>query len=100
MSQVNSLTFDELIGKEFSIPQDVVYQDLDGEMVLLNIDSGQYFGIDKVGSHIWQLLERQLSVGEIVRTLLDEYDIQESVCQEQVAEFFQELDSNNLLIVK
>ena len=51
-----------------------VVRDLDGESVILNIDSGIYFGLDQVGTRIWQLIGQYGEVDSILRVLEDEYD--------------------------
>ena len=40
-----------------AISEDVVSRDLEGEAVILNLDSGTYFGLDRVGTRIWSLLQ-------------------------------------------
>ncbi len=99
MTVSTPLTFQDLVGKTLTIPKELIYQELDGEMVLLDMQSGQYFGIDEVGSRIWQLVEKQYAPAGILKALLEEYDVEESVCREQVAQFFQELLDKKLLVV-
>ncbi len=41
-----------------TISPDVVFRQLDDEAVLLNLESGVYFGLNDVGARIWQLIER------------------------------------------
>ena len=40
----------------FAVSEDVVAREVGGELVLLDLGSGQYFGLDKVGGRIWELL--------------------------------------------
>ncbi|WP_299194675.1 PqqD family peptide modification chaperone [uncultured Erythrobacter sp.] len=55
--------------------KDVVAQEVGGEMVLLDLASGQYFGLDKVGGRIWELLtEGPLSLGDLCETIETEFD--------------------------
>ena len=51
-----------------------VVRDLDGESVILNIESGIYFGLDQVGTRIWELIGQYGDVDSILRVLEDEYD--------------------------
>lgn len=53
----------------------VVYADLDGEAVLLNIETGTYYGLDAVGTRIWQLLSDGSQLEAVFDTLLGEYDV-------------------------
>ena len=61
-------------GRHFRISEHVVVRDLDGESVLLNTASGLYFGLDRIGTRVWQLIEAHGNVDAIVRVLQDEYD--------------------------
>jgi len=55
---------------------DVVARDVGGETVLLDLASGSYFGLNPVGSRVWQLLvERQCTLAEACDVLLDEYEV-------------------------
>jgi len=48
------------------IKKEVRSRDLQGELVLLNLRTGVYFGLDAVGSRIWQLIEDRRSSRDIV----------------------------------
>jgi len=54
---------------------DVVHRELDGEAVLLNLDTGMYFGLDEVGTRVWSCLREATDLAAIHRTLLDEYEV-------------------------
>ena len=51
-----------------------VATEIGGEMVILHLKSGQYYGLNSVGLRIWELLQRTTSVGQILETLITEYD--------------------------
>lgn len=44
---------------------DLVSSDLDGEVVMMSIDNGEYYGLDAVGSRVWALLERPQAVSDL-----------------------------------
>ena len=52
----------------------VLFQNLDGEAVLLDLASETYFGLNEVGTRVWQLLESATALGEVHRSLCEEYD--------------------------
>lgn len=62
--------------QKFSIPGDVLFQDVSGETVLLDMDSEQYFGLDEVGTRIWAMLNQGRAAGQIVDMLLEEYEVE------------------------
>ena len=43
--------------RRLTVPEHVASRDLDGELVLLNYDSETYFGLDEVGTRIWEVLQ-------------------------------------------
>ena len=62
------------VSGSLQVAENVVFQEIEGETVLLDLKQEQYFGLDEVGSRIWALIEGGHSVGAIVRTLGEEYD--------------------------
>jgi hypothetical protein len=67
--------------------ESAVYADLDGEAVLLNVDTGIYYGLDEVGTAIWRVLERGACETEIVERLLEEYDVEPAQLRGDVSTF-------------
>jgi hypothetical protein len=57
------------------ITQDVLHQELGGETVLLNLANESYFGLDEVGTRIWQVLGETQSTTAALTRLLVEYDV-------------------------
>ena len=56
------------------IRPDVVFRQLDDEAVLLDLKSGTYFGLNTVGTRVWQLLGEQAALSNVLDTLAGEYD--------------------------
>ena len=56
------------------VPDDVVFRELDGEAVVLNLESGMYFGLDEVGTRIWRLVEEHRSLRPALEALEVEFD--------------------------
>jgi hypothetical protein len=54
--------------------EDAVFRELDGQSVLLNLATGMYFGLDAVGTHVWQLALENGSLRAVRERLVDEYD--------------------------
>lgn len=63
------------LSDKFSVSKEVVARLVGGEMVLLDLGSGLYFGLDEVGGRIWELLsERSQALGELCDTIEAEFD--------------------------
>lgn len=75
----------------------LVSADLDGEKVMLSIEKGKYYGLNSIGSRIWELLEKPLTVREMVEVLLEEYDVEESTCLQDVQAFIRKLHTQLLV---
>jgi len=66
------------------IPEGILFQDLQGETVLLNLNTGVYFGLDPVGTRIWHLIQEQQSLQKVLDALLDEYDVTNDQCAQDL----------------
>jgi hypothetical protein len=59
------------------VSPDVVSQELDGETVLLDLRSEQYYVLDDVGTRMWQLLTTLPDLAAVCAQLLEEYEVDE-----------------------
>lgn len=81
------------------INEDVVFRDLQGEMVLLNLKSGVYFGLDPMGTRIWQLIREHQFLHKVLRAVVEEHEVAESRCQQDLLSFVAALRENGLVRV-
>ncbi len=75
----------------------ILVQNLDEDVVMANIDSGHYFGIDRSSKRIWELLDSPITVSEICRLLQQEYAVDADTCEQDVLAFVQELAQEGLI---
>ena len=64
---------------------------------MLNVENSEYYGMDKVASHIWELLEKQITFQELISRLTNEYEVSESECKEDTLAFLEQLKDKNLI---
>lgn len=76
---------------------DLLFNQIDGEVVLLSIENGEYYGMDAVGSRIWELLEDAISLRVLIFKLMNEYDVSEVQCQKDTMVFIEMLIEKDLL---
>lgn len=88
------MEFSEL---QITIPEEVLFRDLDGESVLLHLGSGQYFGLDEVGTFVWNRLAEGCAVAEIEERLLAEYDVTSEQVRTDLSRLLHELCAEELL---
>jgi len=79
------------------IPDDVIFRDLSGEGVLLNLATGTYYGLDEVGTRIWHLIAEHGSKDKVVEALLAEYDISEERLRHDLDQLLRQLAEKGLV---
>jgi Coenzyme PQQ synthesis protein D (PqqD) len=83
--------------QRFSQASDVLSRVLDGEAVLLDLATGKYFGLNPVGTRVWELLGAGHNLGEVRATLLAELDVEAGVLEGDLEELVEELRSRGLI---
>jgi len=82
---------------------DVVWREVDGEVVLLNVVTGQYFGLDPVGSQVWMLLQSAGPKGANLDTLCGlvtaQFEVDSATAERDLIALLEELISQHLLVV-
>ena len=97
----HNILFDKILNMNFqlhdrfSISSEVLSQEVNGETVLLDLEGECYFGLNEVGTRIWQLLQCESSVGE--DTLSGEYDVSREQLESDVGGLLDKLIKAGLL---
>jgi hypothetical protein len=78
---------------------DVIYRDLDGEAVLLDLASGRYFGLNAVATRVWVQLHEGTAVDTVIAAIAEEFDGDPDEIARDVAALLEELVSRGLLVV-
>jgi hypothetical protein len=55
--------------------RDQISCDIGGETAILHLSTGIYYGLDPVGSRIWELIQKPMTLAELEIVLLQEYDV-------------------------
>ena len=72
-------------------------ENIDEDKVMMDLEKGQYFALNSVGSRIWEEIQSPVKISEVVNTLLSEYDVDRETCEKSVMEFIEGLDNAGLL---
>lgn len=80
------------------MPKNVLLRELDGEAVLLNLDTEYYFGLDRVGTRIFTVLTTARSIREGLEKLLQEYDVADEKLRHDVADLIEKLMQHGLVL--
>jgi len=76
---------------------EVISQEVSGETVLLDLQSENYFGLDEVGTRIWQLIKETSDLQAIFKTLLAEYDVSEERLRQDLDTLLGEISGLGLI---
>jgi Coenzyme PQQ synthesis protein D (PqqD) len=79
------------------ICEDVIYQPLQNEVVLLNMTSQQYFGLNDVGTDMWKLLIEHRDVETVLECLCEEYSADKETLRRDLDTLIQGLLAEGLL---
>lgn len=76
----------------------VIHEIIDGEAVLVNLESGSYYSIDSVGAVVWDYVEKGLSTSQIVEAIAGQYDGEQADIAQGVQQLFVQLQEEQLIV--
>jgi len=88
-----------LITLESIVCQDpeMVSAPMEDELVMISLQKGMYYGLDNISSQIWQRIEKPISVADLCRGLLEEFDVDPETCQRETLELLNWLYRQELI---
>ena len=90
----------DILDKSVQIPEDVVFRELQGEAVILSLESSTYFGLDPIGTRIWQLCAERRSLRAVWEAMQDEFEASADALRSDLLTFIDELSANGLVKVQ
>ncbi len=85
------------LASRVTVSGDVLFQELHGEAVLLNLKTGVYFGLDPVGTRVWHLLQAQARLSDLLLAMVAEYDVAEERCAEDLLALIAEMHAHQIV---
>ena len=79
------------------IPEDVLFQELHGEGVLLNLKTGVYFGLDAIGRRVFELLQQHGALQPVLDAMLAEFDVAEPQCAADLLALVADMEQHGLV---
>ena len=93
---MNTITLESTISKR----AELLSSEVDGEIVMMNIETGRYIGMNSVGSEIWKMIDTGASsVEDICIRLKQVFKVDDSTCQRGVLDFCSNLLKENLILL-
>ena len=82
-----------------AIDDDVMSRDFRGQVVILNLESGTYFGLEELGARIWALLQEGESLRRVFEAIHQEYDVSPDTLERDLLRLVEELRTKGLVSV-
>ncbi|MDX1401963.1 MAG: PqqD family protein [Kiloniellales bacterium] len=83
--------------EKVTISSDAVAKALGDETVILHLGTGTYFGLDSVGTRVWELLAEDKSPAEICEVMLNEYEVSREDLERDVEALIEDLLAKDLI---
>lgn len=77
--------------------QGIVSDDIDGEAVMMSLETGKYYNMDPIATRIWHLLATPTKVADLTAILMNEYEVTRETCEQDVLELLNGLCSEKLV---
>lgn len=82
------------------VSKEALVQEIEGEAVLLHLSNEQYFGLNKIGTRVWNLLAEFGDSNEVASRIRQEYDVDEKTLNKDLSVLIEELVEKGLFIIE
>ncbi len=77
-----------------------VFCDLAGEVAILNLKNGVYYGLNPTGARIWNIIQEPKSAQEVRDIIVNEYQVEPEQCEQDLFKLLGELATEGLIEVR
>jgi hypothetical protein len=81
----------------FSYDENVITEEVDGEMLVMDLEGNEYFGLNEVSRVIWELVGAEYSVDDIVEAILEDFEVDAATARADIEAFLQDALGRGLL---
>jgi hypothetical protein len=74
-----------------------IVSNMGGEKVMLSIKNGKYYNLGEIGGVIWDLIDEETSIDQLVTKLMSNFNVTQTECEEQVISFLELLLEEGLI---
>ena len=79
---------------------EILINEVDGETVMMSIENGTYYGMNPTGNFVWNILNQERSIEEIVNKIIETFSLTEDQCNSDVLPFIQSMIDEKIILVK
>ena len=80
------------------VGDDTVFRELGGEAVLLQLDAWMYFGLDPVGTRLWQLIAERGRLRDVFEAAREEFEVDPATLERDLLALVHQLADRKLVI--
>jgi hypothetical protein len=77
----------------------VIHETIDGETVIVNLDSGNYYSLDTVGADVWDCMGKNFTVHRIIDTIASRYTGERENIEMAIHQLIDEIQQENLIVI-
>lgn len=78
---------------------DLVFSEVDDEITMMHIETGKYYGLNRVGAVIWNLLDEPTGFGAVCDALVTRFEVEPAQCRAEVEAFVSQMAAAGLVTV-
>jgi hypothetical protein len=75
----------------------VIWREVDEEAVILNIDTNNYYTLNKIGTEIWKNIKSNNKLGDIVKKVMNRYEVNEKRLLKDIEKLAAALQNEDLI---
>ena len=79
--------------------ENMIAADVGNEAVILDIQSGYFFQLNRTAALVWGLLETQISVGDLCAKMAEAHSVDPAICRDDVMEFIADMRERGLIAI-
>ena len=79
---------------------EIIFSEMNNEVVIMNMTADEYLSLDEIGSHIWLLIEKPITIAQLCEQLAQSYQVSPDECQGDTIAFLADLHQRGLIVVE
>ena len=75
----------------------IIAADMDGDIALMSVENGAYYGLGKIETAIWNALAEPLTIAELIEKLCQRFEVTATQCEQDIQPFLSDMLAENLI---
>lgn len=81
----------------FRLNDHTLVSNINNDLVFFDTDKGMYYGVNSIGVVLWEHIQQQKTLGELIATLLERFDVNEERCWQDVTKVLDQMIAKQLI---